>query len=125
MNHKKFENDYFYAELNDDIVTVQYKPNLHLKLDDAKRIVSERLEYFGDLKTPVLIKSSRIKSIDKQAREYLFSEGLINITAIALVETSTVEKVLTTIVFNFNKPKIPHKVFSDNQDAIKWLRKFL
>ncbi|MEK6478880.1 hypothetical protein WJR50_15140 [Catalinimonas sp. 4WD22] len=125
MNHKKFENDYFYAELNDDIVTVQYKPNLHLKLEDAKRIVSERLDYFGDLKSPVLIKSSRIKSIDKQAREYLFSEGLINITAIALVETSTVEKVLTTIVFNFNKPKIPHKVFSDNQDAIKWLRKFL
>lgn len=125
MDQNKFENDYFYAELSDSIVTVQYKPNLHLKLDDAKRIVAERLEYFGNLKTPVLIKSSRIKSIDKQAREYLFSEGLINITAIALVETSTVEKVLTTIVFNFNKPKIPHKVFSNNQDAIKWLRNFL
>ncbi|WPP51523.1 DUF7793 family protein [Catalinimonas niigatensis] len=125
MNQNKFENDYFYAELNDNIVTVQYKPNLHLKLDDAHRIVAERLAYFGNLKTPVLIKSSRIKSIDKQAREYLFNEGLINITAIALVETSTVEKVLTTIVFNFNKPKIPHKVFSSNQDAMKWLRKFL
>ncbi|WKN30613.1 hypothetical protein PZB74_16750 [Porifericola rhodea] len=125
MNSNKFETDYFYAELNDNIVTVQYKPNLHLKLEDAKRIVSERLEHFGDLKTPVLIRSSRIKSIDKQAREYLFSEGLINITAIALVETSTVEKVLTTIVFNFNKPKIPHKVFSNQQDALKWLRKFL
>lgn len=125
MNQNKFENDYFYAELNDNIVTVQYKPNLHLKLADAQRIVSERLEYFGNLKTPVLIKSSRIKSIDKQAREYLFNEGLVNITAIALVETSTVEKVLTTIVFNFNKPRIPHKVFSSNQDAIKWLRKFI
>lgn len=125
MNQKKFENDYFYAELNDEIVTVQYKPNLHLKLDDAKRIVSERLDFFGDLQTPVLIKSSRIKSIDKQAREYLFSEGLVNITAIALVETSTVEKVLTAIVFNFTKPKIPHKVFSNNQEAIKWLRKYI
>ena len=121
------ETDYFLAEYADKIIQVQYKPKASLTLEDAEKIVAERLRFYKDLSAPVLIKHAKIKRVEKAAREYFFDpeRGLKNVKAIALVHDNFVNQMLGTIIFYFNSPCIPHKMFSDEQEAINWLKQFV
>lgn len=123
----QLETPYFQSELSDNIIRVQYKPILQITLEDAERIVSERLSYYQNIEAPVLIKNARIKSIDKSAREYLFDQekGLKNIKAIAIVYSNVVDKFLTTFLFRCYTPAIPHKMFTDEQKALLWLQNYV
>ena len=118
-------NKYLQAQLKDGIVTVEYQPDVWLGLDDARWIVDSRLNFFGDLKFPVLIKSEHIRGIDQSACRYFLMEGMINFTAIAILELNTVERLLTNLLFDLYPQKIPHKVFSDEQKARIWLTQYL
>ncbi|SDL81312.1 SpoIIAA-like [Catalinimonas alkaloidigena] len=121
------ETEYFVSELSDDIIFVQYKPNIHIRLEDAQRIVSERQKFYGNIQVPVLIKNARIKGIDKPAREYLFSKerGLKDIKAIAIVCSNVVSKLLITFIFHHHRPAIPHKMFTEEAKAISWLKQYV
>lgn len=121
------ETRYYVAELKDNIIWVQYKPNLHLTLKDAEQIVDERLLYYQDLQAPVLIKSAKIKVIDKEARDYLFDKekGLKNLKAIAIVYSNILNKLMATILFYRHTPGIPHRMFKDEQEALGWLKQYV
>lgn len=121
------ETDHFVSELSDDIIRVQYKPSKHLTLEDAEQIVAERLNFYKDLTAPVLIKNARVKSIEKAAREYLFDKekGLKNVKAVAVVHANIVTQLLATMIFHRHTPTIPHKMFTDEQKAINWLKQFV
>lgn len=125
MEEKILDNQYCTAQLIDGIVEVQYKAGLHITLTEAKEIVKARLDFFGELQFPTLLKSSRIKTIDKAARDFLFKEGQVNITAMALIQTSKVEKVVVNIIQTYNKPSIPCKAFESEESARKWLRQYI
>jgi len=118
-------NEYLQAMLKDGIVTVYYKPGIWLGLEDAQRIVASRLHFFGNLKFPVLVKTDQIQGIDLSACRYFFTEGMVNFTAIAIVELNSVEKLLAQLLFNLYPQEIPFQVFSNEQDARNWLMQFI
>lgn len=121
------ETKYYVAELKENIIRVQYKPRLHLTFEDAAQIVDERLLYYQDLQAPVLIKSAKIKMIDKAARDYLFDQekGLKNLKAIAIVYSNILTKLMATILFYRHTPAIPHRMFKDEQKALDWLKQYV
>lgn len=123
----QLETKYFQSELEDNIIRVQYKPNLHITLEDAEQIVSERLNHYRNVEAPVLIRNAKIRSIDKSAREYLFDEekGLKNVKAVAIVYASVVSKLLATFLFHRHTPAVPHRMFTDEQKAISWLQNYI
>jgi len=122
---KVVDNPYFTAEMVAGIVEVQYKPGLHITLREAKEIVTIRQEAFGEIDYPVLLKTSRIKTVDKAARRYFFNEGLVNFKAIAMVQTSKLEKILTTVILTFDPPSVPMRVFESEDEARTWLKEFI
>lgn len=121
------ETKYYKSELRENIIWVEFKSNLHLTLEDAERIVAERLFYYQDLQAPVLIKNAKVKNIDKAAREYLFEKekGLKNLKAVAVVYSNVVNKLLATFIFHHHTPSIPHKMFTDEQKAREWLQQYV
>ena len=123
----QLETKHFQAELEEDIIRVQYKPNLHITLEDAEQIVSERLLYYRDIEAPVLIRNAKVVSIDKSARDYLFdkNKGLKNVKAVAIVYANVVSKLLATFLFHRHTPVIPHRMFTDEQKAITWLQNYV
>jgi len=116
-------NQYYTATLTDGIVQVQYHRLSHISMQDARTLVADRIHYFQDLQFPVLIKEAKIKSIDKAARDFLFDAqlGLKNIKAIAFVESSAVDQILLKFIFHQHTPKIPHRSFRNETDALAWL----
>ncbi len=125
MQSEVFDIEYLTAQCVDGIMEVQYKDNVYITLEEAKYIVEERIKFFGDHQYPCLLKSSRLKGIDRQARKYLFNEGLTNLLAIALVPNNKVGQMITTIVVNFESPKIPWGVFKSHEEARNWLKQYI
>ena len=125
MKSSRLETQYYVAELHRNILHVQYKPYLQITLADAKEIVAQRVAFFQDLQYPVLIKRVRLKSIDRRARAFLFQEGLINVKAIALVESHSAGHTLATFLFGVETPTIPYKMFEDEPQALSWLLQYV
>lgn len=122
MQATNLDTAYYRADYIDGIVEVQYKDDVYLTLESAKQVVAERLDFFGQKTYPVLLKSSRLKGIDRAARKYLFSEGLQNIKAIALVPGNKVGQMLVTFLVAFERPPIPCRTFSTDEEARLWLK---
>jgi hypothetical protein len=116
-------NQYYSATLTDGIAQVRYRQLPHISLQNARTIVADRVHYFQDVQFPVLIKKAKIKSIDKAARDFLFNAqfGLKNINAIAFVVSSAVDQILLKFIFHQHTPKIPHRSFRNETDALAWL----
>ncbi|MEQ9438627.1 MAG: hypothetical protein RIG62_06245 [Cyclobacteriaceae bacterium] len=122
----QLNNQYYTATFIDGIMQVEYRPLIDITLPDAQRIVEDRTRFFKNLQFPVLIKNSKIKSIDKAARDYLFDlhYGLKDIRAIAFVETSRVDQIIIRMIFHRHTPAIPHRSFHNEADAMRWLEQY-
>ncbi|MEM6841023.1 MAG: hypothetical protein AAF944_19620 [Bacteroidota bacterium] len=116
-------NQYCTATLTDGIVHVQYKPLLHITLEDAQFILQDRIRFFKDLRFPVLIKEAKIKGVDKEARDFFFDTqlGLKNINAIAFIESNKVDRMILKMIFHQHTPPIPHHSFQSEGKALAWL----
>lgn len=122
-----FENDFMRLEWRNGIIIGTYKQG-PVTLDMAKKIVINRLNFTGDRKVPLLINDIGLKGIERDAREYLSTDyALQGMSAGALVTSSVFGAYLANffLKISLNKPKIPVRIFSNEEDAIKWLSNYL
>ena len=116
--------DFAKIELQEGLVFITFKTDV-ISSDIAKKIVSMRLKLVGNDSFPVLADGRGVKSIDKEARDIFSSEDAgRGVTAGALLSNS----VFTTFLANFflkvsyKKSKIPSRLFTDEEEAKKWLK---
>jgi hypothetical protein len=79
----------------------------------------------GGKKVPLLIYLSNSPVPDKKTRRFS-TEQLPNVyTAMAMVSKGGLAQFIMNILFKFNPPPIPMKSFSDDKEAVEWLKQFL
>lgn len=122
---KVLDTPYVHFELQNDLMIGIYKKDLKINLDRAKEIVKVRQE-LADYKPVIgLIYNQGVVKMDKKAREYLASpEGVKGIIAAAIVVGSPFTSFMANFFVAVNKPKMPVRIFSNSEDALKWLQKF-
>ena len=75
-------------------------------------------------KVPLLIYLTNSPVPDKQTRQFS-TEQLPNVyTAMAMVSKPGLAKFIMNILFSLNKPPIPMKSFSDDEQALEWLKQY-
>jgi hypothetical protein len=122
---KTLDTQYVYYELFDDLLIGTYKKNRRLSLEMAKEIVKVRQEFTGSRPVVGLIYNQGVLSMDKQARDYLSSEeGVRGFKAAAIIQDSPFTSFLANFFVSVTKPKIPVKMFSKKESALKWLQQF-
>ena len=120
---KQFENNQIRMVIEDGILYATYKAGLKMTIDDAKNIVNERLKILEGKSLPVLIIDSGVVSMDKSARDFLSSdEGILGLKAAAIIENSLFSKMLINFFLRLTNPKIQVKAFSNQDDALNWLK---
>ena len=67
----------------------------------------------------------QIQSVDKASRELTKKEVGNLIKANALLTNSSLAKMIATVLFVIISPKIPTKLFTDKEEARKWLIKYI
>jgi hypothetical protein len=71
--------------------------------------------------------------VDAQANVYISKETRIysaqtkpnSPLAMALIVNSTANRLIGNFYINFNKPKVPTKLFPNEEKALRWLEEFL
>ena len=127
MGKSSYESEFYKLSIDDQILTVSYTGG-PITLDIAKDLVVHRLELAEGKEMPVLVNVIDVKGIDREARNFLSTpEGLLGLKAGAIVSDSAFTKHMANFFMkiSFNKSKMPAKVFSDKDDAINWLKRFV
>jgi len=113
------------AWMDGNIIYYAYKSK-EISLPLAVQSVELKKQLAQGKEYPICIDLSQVKSVTKEARQYLSGgQSIENITVAALLASSVVSKLICTFFLNFNKPPVMVKIFVHKDEAVKWLNKFL
>jgi len=74
---------------------------------------------------PLLIYLSNSPVPDKNTRKFATEQLPLIYSAMAMISKPGLAKFIMNILFNFKKPPIPMKSFSDDREAKEWLLQYL
>lgn len=123
MNDKVLDTPHYRIKTDKNILFVTYKGRITLAM--AKEVVETRFKFTDFKSLPVLVEGISVSAIDKDARDYLSTdEGIKGIKAGAIYVNSTFQSFLGNFFLKVSNPKIPTKIFTDKESAIKWLEQY-
>lgn len=120
---REFENKNMRFEDHGGILYIWYKEGV-FTLDMAKTMVKERKTFTNHKEMKVLIFQAGLKGIKKEARAYFSSdEALEGVSAAAILGNNAFERHLANFFIGITviRPKVPTRLFSDKNEALKWL----
>jgi hypothetical protein len=114
-----------FGKIENDIIFFKYKPSVEINITTAKDMVKNRMEYTGGKAVYTLIDFTNVKSVTKEARDYMNSPegGLNGILGGAFLSNSIVATLFVNMYLKVNSPAIPAKFFTNTEDALGWLKK--
>ncbi|HCX22835.1 MAG: hypothetical protein CMB80_26855 [Flammeovirgaceae bacterium] len=115
------ENDYAKFHIKDGILHFVYKRDVELDLEGAKKVVADRIKAQGDQSYPVICDVRSVKTINKEARDYLAKQGSQQVEAVALIVGSPARKVMSNFYLAVNKPEVPTRLFISETEALDYL----
>jgi hypothetical protein len=125
MKEHLIESDSAAGWIEDNIIFYIFKSR-KIDIFEAKQSVEIKSKIAGTKSYPFFIDISQVNGVTKEAREYLAGgKSIDNISAAALLASSVLSKMIGTFFLTFNNPGIPVKLFTDENDALKWLKKYV
>jgi len=107
------------------VITVNSGCERHT-LQDAKEGVQIVRRVAGYVRRPLLVDFTRVKSMSREAREYYASEeSSCNITALGIVTSSSIGRMVANFFLGINKAPVPTRLFNNPEEARSWLKKHL
>lgn len=105
------------------IVYVLFKDNCLINIELQKKLLHLYSDITEGKLMPFIFLAAENVSITKEAKENaIFIEDQSMVGASAVVVNTLAYKLIANFYLKFNKPKRPYKVFSNEQDAVKWLK---
>jgi hypothetical protein len=124
---RQIANEYIVFSVENEILYATFLNNVAIDLAAAKKILQDRIGFIQGMSFPILVDSTRVKSVNKEARDFLSSEeARTGVKATAIL----VSGYLSSAIANFflkvtvKKPIVPTRIFSDKQKAITWLEQY-
>jgi hypothetical protein len=110
----------------DGICRTVVKPFAEISLAHAIKNTENIILLSSGVLVPLLVDLRKIKSISKEARDHFSMRGRTNrVNAIAMLINSPASKVIGNFYILFSKPTTPTKLFTDENQALAWLRQFI
>lgn len=114
------ENKYVKYWIEDGYLFSEFKVK-EISLKAAKEIVNLRLKITGDKAFYTCVDGPLVKSIDKEARDYMASESAYkNIIAFAAVNSNSIARMISKFYLALKKPPLPTKIVSNKDEAKQW-----
>ncbi|MBC7450213.1 MAG: hypothetical protein H7259_01850 [Cytophagales bacterium] len=120
--HTIYEIEQLKHWIQDGIVHGVYKRDGIITLDVAKQIISLRLGMQNGEIHPAIAYLSESHIITPAARKYFAKEAYIGLTKMAVIVNSKMKSNFLNIYILIDKPVKPTRVFTNKEEAIKWLK---
>ena len=124
IENKDYSNISF-GKIENDIIFFKYKPSVEIDIATAKDMVKNRMDYTSGKSVYTLIDFTNVKSVTKEARDYMNSPegGLKGILGGAFLSNSVVATLFVNLYLKVSNPPVPAKFFTKEEDALGWLKK--
>jgi hypothetical protein len=120
---QKIENDFIKLWVEDEVVYGEYKSNVVIDLDAAKKIVIDRIALSNGTDYPTLSYIDGLSSVTKEARDYFSKgDGIKHMKRLALITTSPISRIVGNFWMQISRPTVPTRLFSSEEDALNWLK---
>jgi len=111
---------------DDGIIRKIFLENAEETLKDALESGEVIKKLSPEKKRPLLVDFTPVRSMDAEARAYYSGETVGTlIAAVGGITKSRIGKVIGNFFMGFNRPPTPGRLFLNEEDALKWLKKFL
>jgi hypothetical protein len=122
VEFRKYKNISF-SKIDDEVIFFSYSPKLEIDISIAKELIRNRLEYCQGRSYFALIDFSNVKSVTKEARDYMNDPegGLRGILGGAFLSDNIVSTLFVNLYLRINKPVVPAKFFTKKEEALAWL----
>lgn len=107
------------------ILNMKMLPKADIDAQAAEEICKLASEVSRDRIHCNLVDIRLMTFMNNAARAVFGSQDKSTVKAVAIVNNSILHKSLVNLYFKFNKPKIPTKVFDNEEKAKDWLLEFL
>lgn len=98
-----------------------YKSGVRMTLALAHDANARLIELSGGLPRPCLFDVRLLASMDREARAF-FAEA-VDAFAVALLIESVLSRIIANFFLGLNRnPKIPTRLFTDETEALEWLK---
>ena len=124
MNDRVLETEAARLEIKEGIIYANYKQGVVITLQMAKDMVTQRMDFAKNISYPAVVFIDGVKSVSKEARDYLANEGTVGLIAGALVIKSTYNAFIGNFFLRLTKPPFPSKMFTDINAALEWLEQY-
>lgn len=101
-------------------------PGAELTLEDIQTGITSLSKITQGKRVPRLSDIRNIKSMTREARVYSAGEEPTRLTtALGVITHSPLSKMIGNLFMGLNKPTYPTRLFTDESQAIAWLKQFL
>ena len=116
------ENEFTKIESEEGVIIGTLKVDL-IDIDVVKGIIDLRLKVTDTIDPyPLLVNIRGVKNSTKEVRDFLASpKAAERVTVTALLIDSMVSATIGNFFMRISKPAVPTKIFTDEEEAIKWL----
>lgn len=116
-----YEGKYTRIWTENNILFLEYRPNLILDLNSVQHVLAERLVFQQNKEYAVFCDPTGIISADNNAMDFLSQEGCLLIKAIAFYVQSPLPVLLTEYYIKTHIQKVPAEIFKNKFQAINYL----
>ena len=111
--------------LNDGILRVDFGDRARITVAGMHHANQAHRELSGTPR-PVLVSGKGLVSVEEDAMAFCSDSEITEMTsAMALIVHSLLARHLGKLFLNYYKPPYPVKLFDDEQEAHRWLRRYL
>jgi len=107
----------------DGIVQDFVLPGVEYTLEDAKQGLAGIVQLSNGKLHPMMADLRNVKTMERAARQEL--AAFKGMTASAILIDSALSRIIGNVIINFNKLKVPARLFTSETEAVEWLREFL
>ena len=107
----------------DDVVHYVSGPNSVFTLDSVREFIEGVTTVSGGRRALVLADIRELRSADREARKYGSGpEWAAAVEAVANIVDSGISRVLGNFFIGINKPSVPTKLFTSEDEGLAWLK---
>ncbi|MGZ3862413.1 MAG: DUF7793 family protein [Bacteroidia bacterium] len=113
---------------DDGIVRTKVKAHAEVTIKEAHENSVAVNSYFSktNKKYPLLIDARNIKSISKEARDHFSIQNReTGINSFGVLIDSPLSRIIGNFFMGLNKPTVPAKLFTNEEEAVQWLKQYL
>lgn len=110
---------------NDSILTVRMEDKSNIDIDSAKKITELASELSQGKLHANLVDIRKMTFMSGEARKHFGEQNKNTVCAVAIVSNLRLHKPLINLYMKISRPKLPTKIFNEEDEAIKWLKETL